>query len=101
IGPSYAAPAAGYWFGTDIFERSVALKVIKGAEVAMTIGFVSSVLATMIGLTLGALAGYFGNKVDEIIVWFYTTVSSVPWILLMLGIAFVLGRGIHSVVIAL
>src|SRR5690606_38997001 len=37
----------------------------------------------------------------EIIVWFYTTVSSVPWILLMLGIAFVLGRGIHSVVIAL
>jgi peptide/nickel transport system permease protein len=103
VGPSYAPPFENwdYIFGTDIFGRSVLTKVIHGTQVAMSVGLVSSMIAIPIGVALGATAGYFGGWIDEIIVWFYTTVSSVPGIMLLMSIAFVLGKGISTVYIAL
>lgn len=101
VGPSYSAPAADYIFGTDIFGRDVFLKVIQGTQVAMTVGLVASILAIIIGVVLGAAAGYFGGLVDEVIVWFYTTVSSIPWIMLIIAVSFITGKGIVSVYIAL
>lgn len=103
VGPSYA-PAFENWdyiLGTDIFGRSVLTKVIHGTQVAMSVGLITSLIAIPIGLVLGSLAGYFGNWVDELIVWFYTTVSSIPSIMLLMSIAFVLGKGITTVYIAL
>jgi peptide/nickel transport system permease protein len=101
VGPSYAAPSSEFWLGTDIFGRSVLTKVIHGTQIAMSVGLVSSFIAIPIGVFLGALAGYFGGWVDEVIVWFYTTVSSIPGIMLLMSIAFVLGKGITTVYIAL
>jgi peptide/nickel transport system permease protein len=101
VGPSYAAPSSDYWLGTDIFGRSVARKVINGTQVAMSVGLIASMIAIPIGVTLGAVAGYFGGKVDEVIVWFYTTFSSIPGIMLLMSIAFILGKGITTVYIAL
>ena len=103
VGPSYAPPFENwnYIFGTDIFGRSVLTKVIHGTQVAMSVGLVSSMIAIPIGVALGATAGYFGGWIDEIIVWFYTTVSSIPGIMLLMSIAFVLGKGISTVYIAL
>ncbi len=101
VGPSYAPPSAEYWLGTDIFGRSVLTKVIHGTQIAMSVGLISSFIAIPIGVVLGALAGYFGGWVDEIIVWFYTTFSSIPGIMLLMSIAFVLGKGITTVYIAL
>jgi len=101
VGPSYAPPSAEYWLGTDIFGRDVLTKVIHGTQVAMSVGLVSSLIAIPIGVALGALAGYFGGWIDEIVVWFYTTFSSIPNIMLLMSIAFILGKGITSVYIAL
>jgi peptide/nickel transport system permease protein len=103
VGPSYAAPFQNwdYILGTDIFGRSVLTKVVHGTQVAMSVGLVSSLIAIPIGVGLGATAGYFGGKVDEIIVWFYTTFSSIPGIMLLMSIAFALGKGITTVYIAL
>jgi ABC-type dipeptide/oligopeptide/nickel transport system permease subunit len=101
VGPSYAAPSSEYWLGTDIFGRSVLTKVIHGTQIAMSVGLISSFIAIPIGVVLGALAGYFGGWVDEVIVWFYTTFSSIPGIMLLMSIAFVLGKGITTVYIAL
>ncbi len=104
VGQSYQAPSLeGWklWFGADIFGRSVMLKMIYGAYVSMTVGLVSSLIAIPIGVVLGALAGYFGGKVDELISWFYTTMSNIPTILLILSLALVLGKGINSMCIAL
>lgn len=103
VGPSYARPFENwdYILGTDIFGRSVLTKVIHGTQIAMSVGLISSFIAIPIGVTLGALAGYFGGWVDEIIVWFYTTFSSIPGIMLLMSIAFVLGKGITTVYIAL
>ncbi len=102
VGPSYAPPSFQYWFGLDLFGRSVFYKTIKGTEVAMSVGLVTAVISAIIGVTLGALAGYFGGKVDELIVWFYTTFNSIPYIMLLVAITFILGeKGILSVYLAL
>ena len=101
VGPSYAPPSADFWMGTDIFGRSVLTKIIHGTQVAMSVGLISSLIAIPIGVFLGAIAGYFGGWVDELVVWFYTTFSSIPQIMLLMSIAFIMGKGITTVYIAL
>lgn len=101
IGPSYMAPNSAAFMGTDIFGRSVLLKAIKATETAVTIGIVVSVISIVIGTTLGMIAGYFGGFIDEIIVWFYTTFSSIPSIMLLVAIAFILGKGTTTVFLSL
>ena len=101
VGGSYEAPSWQHWMGTDIFGRSVLVKVLKGTEVAMSVGFVVGFIAVLIGVTLGALAGYFGGIVDECIVWFYSTVASIPNIMLLIALSLVLGKGIFVVYVAL
>lgn len=104
VGKEYMAPSLEnwkLWFGTDIFGRSVLLKTLYGAYISMTVGFVSSLIAMPVGVVLGALAGYFGGKTDDLITWFYTTISNIPWILLILSLALVLGKGLTSINIAL
>jgi peptide/nickel transport system permease protein len=88
-------------FGTDIFGRSVLLKVIRGTQVAMSVGVAASIIAIPIGVLLGALAGYFGGWIDDFVTWLYTTFSSVPNIMLLISITLILGKGIVAVYIAL
>lgn len=101
VGPSYAEPSAEFLFGTDIFGRSVVAKTLKGTQVAMSIGLSTAILSAIIGVFLGCLAGYYGGKVDEIIVWFYNTFSSIPGIMLLVAITFILGKGLIAVYLAL
>jgi ABC-type dipeptide/oligopeptide/nickel transport system permease subunit len=102
--PSYSAPSLKsikLWFGTDIFGRSVLLKVIKGTEVSMGIGLVVCITSLFIGVTLGCLAGYFGGLIDEATNWLYSIVSSIPNIMLLISFVFILGRGILAVYLSL
>ncbi len=101
VAASYAEPSSLVWFGADIFGRSVFVKVIKATETAVMLGIVVSMISMFIGAGLGMLAGFFGGLVDEIIVWFYTTVSSIPGIMLLVAIAFILGKGTTSVFLSL
>jgi peptide/nickel transport system permease protein len=101
VGSSFEAPSVRHWFGTDIFGRSVLRKIIKGAQVAMNVGFVVSMIAILIGVMLGALGGYFGGVVDEMIAWLCSTMASIPNIMLLISLTFILGKGILAVYIAL
>jgi len=101
VGPSYGPPSMDNWFGLDMFGRSVLAKTIKGTEVAMSVGLIASLLSLVIGVTLGAIAGYFGGRVDEFIVWFYTTFTSIPNIMLLVAITFISGKGLKAVILAL
>lgn len=101
VGTSYEPPSWQHWMGTDIFGRSVWAKIIKGTEVAMSVGFIVSLIAILLGVTLGAIAGYFGGWIDELVVWLYSTVASVPNIMLLIALTMILGKGILSVYVAL
>ena len=87
---SYAAPSSTHLLGTDIFGRDVLLRTIHGIRIAISIGLVTSLIASPIGVTLGAIAGYFGGRIDEFIVWFYTTMDSIPDLLKIISLSFVL-----------
>lgn len=103
IGDKYEAPSLSVAkiFGTDIFGRSIFYKILAGAQTAMTIGFIVTGISLPIGLSLGALAGYYGGRVDAFVVWLYSVISSVPSILLIVGISYVLEKGITAICIAL
>jgi peptide/nickel transport system permease protein len=101
VGASNLAPSWDHLFGTDIFGRSVLQKVVRGTQVAMSVGIAASVIAIPIGVILGALAGYFGGWVDDFVTWLYTTFSSVPNIMLLISITLILGKGIFAVYVAL
>ena len=101
VGASNLAPSMEHFFGTDIFGRSVLLKVIRGTQVARSVGVAASIIAIPIGVLLGAMAGYFGGWIDDFVTWLYTTFSSVPNIMLLISITLILGKGIFAVYIAL
>lgn len=101
VGASNLAPSWENLFGTDIFGRSVLQKVIRGTQVAMSVGVAASIIAIPIGVLLGAMAGYFGGWVDDFVTWLYTTFSSVPNIMLLISITLILGKGIFAVYVAL
>jgi peptide/nickel transport system permease protein len=75
--------------GTDLQGRDVWKRTVHGAKNALWIGALSAALACLIGVVLGAVAGWFGGWVDEVIVWFYATLESIPYLLLMLALSFV------------
>ncbi|MCJ8275808.1 MAG: hypothetical protein MJK18_03130, partial [Bdellovibrionales bacterium] len=98
---AYQPPSSDYWLGTDIFGRNVLSRAIHGTKTALAVGFVSTSLAAIIGLFLGSLAGYFGGKIDDLVIWLYTTVDSIPYILLISAFAFALGQGLTNLYLAL
>ncbi|MBN1902088.1 ABC transporter permease, partial [Candidatus Sumerlaeota bacterium] len=97
----YESPSSEFWFGTDIFGRDVFQKTVYGVKTALMIGLITSLIAIPIGLILGAIAGYFGGLVDEIIVWFYSAVASIPSLLLLLSLSLLFGRGLKGVYLAI
>ncbi len=109
-GDAYEPPSWRHPFGTDIFGRDVAIRVIYGINVSMTVGLIVVSIAVPIGVLLGALAGFYGGFIDDIIVWLYQTIASIPGILLVLGLTYALGgktifgielRGLQVVYISL
>ena len=103
IGGSYDRPELSLlkFLGTDVFGRSVFLKILAGTQTAMTLGFVVTIIEIPIGVALGAIAGYYGGRIDGFIVWLYSVIVSVPYILLLVAISFVLGKGLLSICLAM
>jgi ABC-type dipeptide/oligopeptide/nickel transport system permease subunit len=90
VGAQYQPPSRQNILGTDIFGQSVWRKMLYGAKISITVALCASFISIFIGVPLGAIAGYFRGLVDEIIVWLYSTLSSVPGLLLILAFAVVL-----------
>ena len=104
VGAQYLPPSASnikLWFGTDILGRSVLYKTIQGTRVALSVGIITALLSAPIGIFFGCVSGYFGGIVDDLVVWFVTTLSSIPNILLLIAISYTMGRGMSAVYIAL
>ena len=101
VGGANLPPSLDHFFGTDFLGRSVFVKIIRGTEIAMSVGLATSLIAIPIGVILGAIAGYFGGWIDDFITWLYTTFSSIPNIMLLIAITMILGKGLFAVYVAL
>lgn len=90
VDKQYQPPSRENILGTDIFGQSVWRKTLYGTKISITVAVCASFISIFIGVPLGAIAGYFRGFIDEIIVWLYSTLSSVPGLLLILAFAVVL-----------
>jgi peptide/nickel transport system permease protein len=86
--------------GTDRYGRDVLSQLIIGTRVSLSVGFISVAISLLIGIFLGAIAGYFGGKIDALISWLINVVWAVPTLLLVIAITFALGKGFWQVFVA-
>ncbi len=81
---TYAAPDGENWLGTDDKGRDHLARLIYGAQISLSVAFIAAFLSLTIGLTFGIVTGYYGGIVDDIMIWFITTLNSIPQLFLLL-----------------
>lgn len=94
-------PSTQHWLGTDEFGRDVWARVVFGARLSFTVGLVSMLLATAVGMPLGAMAGYLGGAADAVTMRIMDAILAFPAILLAIGLVAALGPGTGSGIIAI
>jgi len=95
------APSQSHPLGLDDLGRDVLSRIVYGARVSLRVGFSVVVLASLIGVTLGAIAGYFGGWADVIVMRICDILLSFPGILLAIALVAVLGPSLNNVILAL
>lgn len=94
-------PNSEHWFGTDDLGRDVFSRMIYGARVSLSIGISTTTISMFTALIIGMISGYYGGKVDNIIMRIVDIFLAIPSILLSIAIAATLGGGIVSMLIAI
>jgi peptide/nickel transport system permease protein len=87
--------------GTDVLGKDVFVQTLKACRTALIIGGLTSVIYIPLGALLGILAGYFRKRVDDVVQYIYSTLASIPEILLLVAIIMVLGKGLGTMALAL
>ncbi|MFT5683401.1 MAG: ABC-type dipeptide/oligopeptide/nickel transport system permease subunit [Myxococcota bacterium] len=89
-------PSTAHWqnfLGTTAAGKSVLVRVFHGTKVAFVVGTFGAGLSVLIGMTLGLFAGFLGGWVDEVVQYLYSTLASIPYLLLILALAFLIRQG--------
>ena len=86
-----------FWLGTDKFGRDILSRLVVGVRVSLAVGLITVFISLTIGIILGAVAGYFGGKTDNIIMWLINVIWSMPTLLLVFGITLALGKGFWQI----
>lgn len=94
------APSSAHWFGTNVRGYDVFSRTLFGARAALSVVFLATGLSLVIGVPLGLISGYLGGKIDRVLLFLMDTLYTLPGLLLSVALAFVLGRGILNVAIA-
>lgn len=89
----FRPPSQNHLFGTDYKGRDVFWRSMFAIRTALKVGIVASILSSLIGVALGAIAGYCGGSVDDAIVWVYSTFVSIPTLLFILAFALLVTKG--------
>jgi len=104
VEPNYSEtlqpPSLEHPFGTDEFGRDVFSRVLYGTRYALLVGIGVVMIEAVIGVTLGTIAGYFGGKIDNIIMRIVDVFLSIPTLVLAIALAAALGGGLKNVIIA-
>ncbi len=89
-----------FWLGTDKYGRDVLSRLILGLRVSMIIGLLSVLVSLTMGITLGSIAGYYGSRIDKLIMLVINTSWSIPTLLMAFAIIIALGKGFLVIVLA-
>ncbi|MBI3942968.1 MAG: ABC transporter permease [Chloroflexi bacterium] len=94
-------PSPQHWMGTDPFGRDVLSRIIYGARISMLVALVVQISAIIIGIPIGALAGWFGGKLDYALMRLVDVMSAFPTLLFAILLLAVLGSGLVNLLIAM
>ncbi len=94
------SPSLRHWLGTNVRGYDVFSRTLLGSQAALKVVILATLLSMIIGVPLGLISGYLGGKVDKILLFFMDTIYTIPGLLLSVTLAFILGRGILNVAIA-
>lgn len=89
-----------FLLGADKYGRDLLSRLVLGGRVSIAVGFISVFISLLIGVPLGAAAGYFGGWADKVVMWLVNVVWSVPTLLMVIALTFVLGKGFWQVFVA-
>lgn len=95
------SPNGEYWFGTDNLGRDLFSRLWIGGRVSITIGIVGTIIEVVIGCIYGGISGYFGGKVDDIMMRIVEILISIPYMLIVIILSIFMGKGMMSLLIAL
>jgi oligopeptide transport system permease protein len=94
-------PSAAHWFGTDNLGRDLFTRILYGARISLAIGIVASLINLGIGVVYGGIAGYFGGRVDSIMMRIVDILYGIPLLLYVILLMVVLKPGLTNIFIAL
>jgi peptide/nickel transport system permease protein len=94
-------PSASHWFGLDELGRDILTRVLAGARISLLVGLVVVGVSSLVGITMGSIAGYFGGWIDEAISRVIDIFMAFPGLLLAIALVAVLGPSLRNVVLAL
>lgn len=89
-----------YLLGTDKYGRDLLSRLMAGTWISLSVGFISVFISLIIGISLGAIAGYYRGWVDDVIIWIINVVWSIPTLLLVIAITLALGKDFWQVFVA-
>ncbi len=90
-----------FLLGTDRYGRDILSRLIIGVRVSLAVGLVTVILSLSIGIFLGAVAGYYGGRTDQVVMWLLNVIWSIPTLLLVFSLTLLLGKGFWQVFIAI
>lgn len=90
-----------FYLGTDRYGRDILSRLIVGSRVSIAVGMIAVLLSLTIGIILGALAGYFGGLVDNVVMWLINILWAIPTLLLVFAITLTIGKGFWEIFIAI
>lgn len=97
---TFQPPSSEHLMGTDNFGRDILSRIIYGSRISLQVGFISVGIAIIVGGSLGAIAGFYGGKMDNVIMRLMDILLAIPSILLAISIVAALGPGLRNVMIA-
>ena len=97
----HASPSGAHLLGTDDLGRDLLVRMLHGARVSLTVGFLASLIAVIVGSFFGAIAGYYGGVADWIVSRLIEVVLCFPFLFLVLGVVALFQASLHTILIAL
>jgi len=95
------SPSARHWLGTDILGRDVLSRILFGAKVSLSVGFVAVGISTLIGVILGAVSGYYGGTIDRVVMRFVDIMLCFPTFFLILAVIAFVGPSIWNIMVVI